>query len=271
MSGENAPSALHWLKGWEKLRYILDYYKLPIILVGILLYIVVWFTIKTVTKKDVVLYLGLVNVAPTEELALQLSDEYLKEAVYPKSDYELYLYRNLFMSADESSEYHAYSYATKMKILGAIDAEQLDVVLMNKEAFDSFSQNGYLWDLQELLSGPASSEEDQALYRLIEDNIQMNIIIQEDNSTDVLLGNEKEYKAVTTTGGYGLDLTSASRLISRENLSGTVYLGVLVNTPRRQEAVRYLSYLVSHGDRFLDSFYESQTESSGPSQSVLKL
>ena len=68
MSGENAPSALHRLKGWEKLRYILDYYKLPIILVGILLYIVVWFTIKTVTKKDVVLYLGLVNVAQRRNL-----------------------------------------------------------------------------------------------------------------------------------------------------------------------------------------------------------
>ena len=28
---------------------------------------------------------------------------------------------------------------------------------------------------------------------------------------------------------------------------------------------------MSHGDRFLDSFYESQTESSGPSQSDLNL
>ena len=231
------------LKGWKKVQYILDYYKIPLILAGILLYSILWFTTRHFTQKENVLYVGLVNAAPSEEFCIKLSDGYLEEAGFSRSDHTLYLYRNLYLTADETSEYHAYSYATKLKILGAIEAKQLDAVLMNKEAFDAFSQNGYLADLKDLLNSPQARDMVRNLYARTENTLQKNIRIEEDNSLDVMLGTEKEYQSVTTEGTFGLDLTAASPLIRQEKLSGTLYFGILANSPRQEEAIHYLDYL----------------------------
>ena len=61
---------------------------------------------------------------------------------------------------------------------------------------------------------------------------------------DVLLGNESEYSAVTTEAVYGVDLSSVSARIQNAELNGTVYLGIIENSPRKAEAVKYLNYLV---------------------------
>ena len=245
-SRAGSTSTLRQLKGWKKLQYILDYYKFPLLLAAAALYIIIWLTMRNLTQKDVVLYVGLVNAAPSEELILKLSDGYLEETGFPKSDNSVYLYRNLFLSADETSEYHPYSYATKMKILGAINANQLDVVLMNQEAFDAFSQNGYLADLQELLNSPEAGADGRSLFKAVKGSLCTNVRIEEDNSVDVLLGNETEYHSVTTKGSFGLNLTDASALVGNAGLSGTVFLGIIKNSTRKKEAVQYLDYLIRY-------------------------
>ena len=156
----------HWdeVHGLGKLRYLFDYYKLPLVLAGILLYVVIWSAWRSAHAQEIRLYVGLVNFAPSEELIRLLSDDYAQEADYPEGN-DIYLYRGLYLSADETSEYHAYSYATRMKILGALDAEKLDVVLMDRESFDSFSQNGYLEDLSllNIKESPAAQEGPEVL------------------------------------------------------------------------------------------------------------
>ena len=232
---------LRELKGKAKLRYILDYYKLPLILAGLLLYAAVWFAMRSLNQKENILFVGLINAVPSEEMMTALSDGYLDAMEYPESDFAVYLYRNLFLTADEASEYHAYSYASRMKILGAIDAQRLDIVLMNQEAFDAFSQNGYLEDLAGLI--PGASGQYRELYDRIADSLQKNIYIREDNATDILLGTADEYWSVSSEGFFGLDLSAVSPLIQKEELTGNVYLGIIANSPRKEEALRYLEYL----------------------------
>lgn len=260
MSRRKSPSALQELKGKKKIQYILDYYKLPLILIGILIYAVCWITVRNWNQKENILYVGLVNVAPPEEMLMDLSDGYMDEREISKSDYAVYLYQNLFLSADADSEYHPYTYATRMKILGAIEAQHLDLVLMNQEAFDAFSQNGYLEDFQNYYDHPESfdqapgqkgsrevssqSTEYGELFDTIKESLQKNIRIEEDNSMEMLLGEEDQYRSVTTEGLYGLDLTSVSERIRKEALSDKVYLGILANSPRKDEALRYLCYLI---------------------------
>ena len=229
----------HWdeVHGLGKLRYLFDYYKLPLVLAGILLYVVIWSAWRSAHAQEIRLYVGLVNFAPSEELIRLLSDDYAQEADYPEGN-DIYLYRGLYLSADETSEYHAYSYATRMKILGAINAEQMDLVLMDREAFDAFSQNGYLADLAILLSEQEGEAD-------LTPMLAKNIFIEEDNSTDMLLGTADQYEAVTREGMYGLDLSRASALIEAAGFSGTVYLGIVENSPRKAEAVRYLRYLTA--------------------------
>ena len=235
----------HWkeVHGLGKVRYLFDYYKLPLVLAFILLYIVIWSAWRSAHAQDIRLYVGLVNFSPSEELSCLLSDEYVQNADYPEGS-NIYLYRGLYLSADETSEYHAYSYATRMKILGALDAEKLDVVLMDREAFDSFSQNGYREDLSLLITRNSSAAQEGPEAGL-QDLLVRNIEIKEDNSVDVLLGNETDYHAATVDGMFGLDLSGASAIIRDAQLSGDLYLGVIRNSPRKDEAARYINYLTS--------------------------
>ena len=125
-----------------------------------------------------------------------------------------------------------------MKILASIDGKQLDVVLMNKEAFDAFSQNGYLCDLEELLSS-----EDVDLYNRLKPHLVTNTVILEDNSTDLQLDPSITYQAVTEEHPFGLDLSQTS-MISDAGFSDIVYLGIIANSPRTEEAIDYVRYLL---------------------------
>ena len=51
--------------------------------------------------------------------------------------------------------------------------------------------------------------------------------------------------AVTVDGMFGLDLSGASAIIRDAQLSGDLYLGVIRNSPRKEEALSYINYLIS--------------------------
>jgi hypothetical protein len=54
---------LHSLHGGKKLQYIWDYYKLPLTLLCIVLYIIGYVIYGRLTHKDTILYTALVNVS----------------------------------------------------------------------------------------------------------------------------------------------------------------------------------------------------------------
>ena len=239
----NSENKSHWndVHGTAKIRYLFDYYKFPLVLIGIVIYIMIWGIGRNASRKEYGLYVGLVNLAASQELtgklenglSVQEQTSLNRQADAPDA---VFLYRNLFLTSNTESEYHQYSYASRLKILGAIGAEQMDLVLMDSEAFDAFSQNGYLTDLSVLLSGRTEERDLQPM-------LVKNIFIEEDNSTDMLLGTADRYEAVTKEGMYGLDLTRASALFREAGFNGTVYLGIVENSPRKEEALRYLRYL----------------------------
>lgn len=227
------------LHGIKKIQYIWDYYKLPLVVLCIAIYIIGYSIYGHFTHKDIVLYSALVNVSASESLTAQLDTgflDYLDEDTAKKT---MQLYTGLYLTDDESNPYHEYTYASRMKILAAIDSEQLDVVLMNKEAFDAFSQNGYLCDLEELFL-----DVDTAFYQKLKHYLVMNTIILEDNSIDTQLDSSIAYQAVTEERPIGLDLSGAG-LIHRAGFDDTVYLGIIQNSTHKDAAVNYIQYLFS--------------------------
>jgi len=225
------------LHGKQKIQYIWDYYKLPMVICAILLYIAGYCLYGAVTHKDVVLYTALVNVNAGDDLIQDLSSRFLEDQKTDPSKNELYLYSGLYLTDDEDKSYHQYTYASRMKILGAIDGEQMDVVLMNKEAFDAFSQNGYLCDLEKLLS-----RENPALYETLKPDLVTGTVILEDNAMDLYFDDSLTYSAKTESYMMGLDL-SACPAIARAGFGEPVYLGIIANSPRKDTAVTYLDYL----------------------------
>ncbi|MDE5825464.1 MAG: hypothetical protein K2H91_12380 [Lachnospiraceae bacterium] len=225
------------LNGKSKIQYIWDYYKLPLALFGILLYILVYVSYNHFTHKDTILYAALVNVNAGEDLTEGLSDDFVEYLNLDPSKNRLELYTGLYLTDDEQNAYFQYAYASRMKILAAIDGEVLDIVLMNQEAFDAFSQNGYLYDLEDFLL-----QTDSVLYDTIKQDFAENITILEDNSIEVQLDSSVTYHAITEEHYYGIDL-SHTDLIRNAGFKEPVYLGILANSPRRDSAVSYLRYL----------------------------
>lgn len=225
------------LHGKAKLRYIWDYYKFPLVILCIVLYVIGYTIYGHYTQKTTILSVAFVNVAPSEALTEQLGNGFLTAQQINSKKNEVRLYTGLYLTDNEDDPNHEYTYASRMKILGAIDGEALDVVLMNKEAFDAFSQNGYLCDLKVLLS-----QNDNELYQELSPFLQTNTVILKDNSIDMLFDDSITYSAQTEEYPMGLDISQFS-CIKDAHLNGTIYLGVIANSPHAAEGVEYVRYL----------------------------
>lgn len=231
---KNKWDSLTWL---QRVRYLWDYYKLPFVILFILIYIPAFMLYRQITHKDTRLFVGLVNIAANDETNRQLSDDYSAYAQLNPRKENFMLYTGWYITTDKDSPYFDYTYASQLKILAAIDAEQLDVVLLDRESFDAFSQNGYLCNMKELL-------ENTSLYPALEPYIVSNVEFVEDNAKDINFDASIEFESVNKEFPMGLELTNSS-VFADADYSDTIYLGVLANTPRAEEAIQYITYLFS--------------------------
>lgn len=229
------------LRGKERLQYIWDYYKLPLAVFCILAYITISIIHGQLVHKETVLYTALINVTAGETLTEELSGGFLKARQLDDDKYSFYLYPGLYLTNDANSVSHEYTYASRIKLMAAVEGMELDVVLMNKEAFDDLSQEGWLCDLKELLL-----QEDPALYQALVPSLVRNTAVLDDNPPDSQSDESLPYD--TKTGKYpvGLDLSGCA-FIQKAGFQETVYLGIIKNSPRKDTAASYLRYLYRTG------------------------
>lgn len=222
----------------DKADYIFTYYRLPIVVTLVLLYFIGSTVYRQVTKKEVVLYTALMNVSIGEDMEDRLDGGFVSAGGGEPQKAEVYLYKGLYMTDNPTSENHEYWYASKLKLMAAIEAKQLDIVLMNKEAYDVYSQNGYLLELGGLLS------QDNSLYPLVEPKLTANTVIIEDNAIEYALNESKRYKAVTEEITNGLDV-SRFPVFQEAGFPDSIYLGVIANSPRLPVVMQYIAYLAA--------------------------
>lgn len=213
----------------KKLEHIWLYYKAPILLTILALGILVSGVYRAATKKDPVMYLACLNVSVGEDMEARLTEDYLTCRGLNPTRTEMRLYRDLYLSDDPAASDHEYAYASRMKLLATINSKQLDLVLMNREAYDLCSASGYLLDLTNLV--------DSAY-------LTANQVILEDNAVEYNLNEAQEYIAVTQTQSNAVELTQLSAF-QEAGFSGSVYIGIIANTPRLPECQDYLDYLIS--------------------------
>ena len=216
----------------EKADYVFAYYQLPLVLALIVVVALGWTAWRRVTHKEPLLYVALVNVADSEVLDNGLGNDYVIATGNDPRTAEVYCYHALYLSDPEDSSDHQYSYASRMKVMASIAAEELDVVIMNRDAYDLLSHSGYLMDLSPVLA------DDPTLGSLL----VTNTVILSDNMVEVELGEADTYEAETTEEANAID---ASSMPLFADYTGEVYLGVIGNTPRLDEVCSYLNYLSS--------------------------
>jgi len=220
----------------DKAGYIFEYYKLPILLGLIALYLAGSAAYRRLTKKEVLLYPALINVSVGDDLESRLGGGFVSAVGADPRKTEVSLYKGLYLSDNPSPENHEYAYASNLKLMAAIESKELDIVLMNKEAYDIFSQKGYLADLRGLLSS------DGGLLQLLEPYLTANTVILEDNSIEYALREADQYQTVTEEVINGIEVTSLP-IFQEAEFAETVYLGVVGNSPRLPAAVQYIAYL----------------------------
>ena len=124
----------------QKAEHIFTYHKWTILLVLLSLIVLGSILHRQLTQKRPVLYLAVINTTFGEQVEKSLTEDFLAAAGGDTRREEVYLYRDLYLSEDADALNHEYAYASKVKLGGAISAEKLDLVLMNQEAYDIFSE-----------------------------------------------------------------------------------------------------------------------------------
>ena len=211
----------------KKAEHVYLYYKWYILLGIIALVILGSVVQRELTKKEPVVYMAFANVAVGEDLETALTTDYLVYAGLNAKKQEVYLYKDLYLSDEATFDNNGYAYASRMKLMGAVSAQKMDLVLMNREAYDLLSGGGYLLAL------------DAALPHLTE-----NTVILSDNSLDYTLGEAEEHIVETKTEPNAVEVTDLSFFANAE-FPERVYLGVIANTPRLAAAEKYMEYLLS--------------------------
>ncbi len=222
----------------QKLGYIWEYYKFPLVLILIAAIALGSVLYYRITWRDPLLYVGYANVAVGDTLNSALGEGFTRSVGADSGRTEVKTYRNLYLSRDPSAQNHQYSYASRLKIMAAMTGGQLDVLLMNQEAYDIMSAGGYLLPLGDLL------ERDSALRSAIGDCLTENTVILEDNEIEHNLDERVPYRVVTETKANAIRLTPFV-LFSQAGFSGDVYLGVIGNSPRLDTVLQYIRYLTA--------------------------
>ncbi len=229
-------AAFHAMSPAKKLEHILTYYKWLILLALIVLFVLGSVLHRELTKKEPVLQLAMINVAVGEDLEQGLTVDFITyDGGNPKRQ-EVYLYRDLYISEDADTLNHEYAYASQMKLMGAIQSQKLDLVIMNREGYDVLSRKSYLAELPALLANDPDLAEKYAPL-LVE-----NEVVLSDNSIEVMLGEAEERERVTQSVQNAVALTSLP-LFENAGFGSEIYLGLLANSPHTDAVLRYLRYL----------------------------
>lgn len=224
----------------QKLEHIYLYYKGPILLGLLALAVLGSIVQQQLTKKEPLVYLALANVAVGEDAEADLTQGFLRYLGADEKKQEVYLYPDLYLSENAETLNHEYAYASRMKLMGAVSAGRLDLVLMNREAWDMLSRGGYL-----LVLNPDFFE-DAALYAQLSPCLAENEVIVSDNSLAYQLGEAETHEVETAPAENGLAV-SGLPFFSAAGFPDAVYLGVIANTKHPAACAQYMAYLLSAG------------------------
>lgn len=202
-SNKKSTHALRELHSKARLQYLWDYYKLPFVIICIVVYIIGYSLYGHFTKKTEVLYAGFANITFGDTLFQQLTSDYITYRDLDERTNEVYTYQYLYLSSNPSDENTQYAYVSNTKLLAAIDSEKLDLVFMNQESLEVMMSNGYLSDLTPCVPAEIMDSQESV---------------------------------------YAIDISDTT-FIENADFSDQVYIGIVANTPREDEAVEYIDYL----------------------------
>lgn len=227
------------LKGFKKLEYIWDYYKISILAILFGAIFVGSYVHGLVSQKDAVLYTTLVNLPSDETLEEKLDTLYIRQIPgnTRKEEVALSTLSNFSGNALDGMDTQ-YVMAMQTRLLADLSARRMDVVLMDQAGFEEFAASGYLLELDALLDSA-----DPELKNLLRKYLKEAAVVVSDNQEEVLLNADIPYEETTENQIVGIDVSEWS-IFSDAGLPSPVYLGIIGVSPRTEEALDYIRYLL---------------------------
>ena len=200
---KNSNNTFSQLNNTQKLQYILDYYKIHIIVTAAIICIL-FSIIRTVQKNHSIdLYVAYVNIASNDSLLTSIDE---------KSDLNISNYTNLLITEDPASDNLEYTYASSMKLMSAISADKLDIIIADSYGIEMANNAGYLTNPKAYLDtkNPAFANQLEDYYLTDESNVP-----------------------------YAIDL-SYSNLFVQAGFSEHLYVGIVASEEVSPEVLDYL-------------------------------
>lgn len=257
------PENLNYKPDWKQMKpsdkfsYIWTYYKLPIAIGLAVLILIIYTAAGYINRKNTVLFIGTANLIVPDDRLDYFCDGYTATdpALGKRDIVSMAWLGNL--SEQPAGMYLSETAAAQMKILASVEANHLDVVLMDQAAFDTLSYNQFLLDLGELTVAGSEDPKAAASERISEKDsgenpslphqltgaLVENTVLVETNAAEAEVNPDVELHEVKQSQLVGIDL-SGSPLASDLTADGRVYAGIVNNTPRLERSLSYLAYLI---------------------------
>lgn len=196
----------------NNLEYFWMYYKLPFLAGVVVVVLVVYFLVASLTAKDTVLSVMLID-CHTEMSGEKIAEEYMEATGLNQKKYQVQIQNNLMFQGTDSGNY---SMTSLSKFMADIGSELLDVCGMLKDDFIKYDGSDTWMDLRECLTDEQS--------KVLEDYFLMT----DDGRAIGIMADE-------------LPILKADNCYTSTDTEAAV--GIIYNTPHKEEAVKYLLYL----------------------------
>ena len=196
----------------NNLEYFWMYYKLPFAAVLIVVVLVLYFLITSLTAKDTALSVMLID-CHTEMSSEKMEEEYMEAAELAPKKYQVQIQTNLMFQGTDSGNY---SMTSLSKFMADIGSELLDVCGMLKDDFVKYDGSQTWMDLRECMT-------DEQM-----ETLKDRILTTDDGRVIGIMADE--LPVMQEDGCYTNEDTEAA-------------IGIIYNAPHKDEAVKYLLYL----------------------------
>ena len=201
----------------EKLAYFWEYYKVPALIVLLVVIFGSDLIYNIVTKKAIAMEAAFVNMVTAEDFdSEQEAAGFVTWAGIDPKEYEAVFDTGIYIDYDGGDEYTAVNI---QKVMAMISARALDVILADDSYLEQTADEGYYADLSEVLPEKLLAQfeaEDKVLYR----------DIPEDGKGEIPIA---------------VDVRDSSFFLSHEVPS---WFTVVINAEHPETAVKFLEYML---------------------------
>lgn len=232
----------------KKCSYIWDYYKIHIAVVIFIIIVAFNLISNFLTKKTPALYVAPMNISINESSTNFFTKEF-KETTDLKSNESIELQNSIKItdglskdakktnasniakqnknSTEDTESLYQINYNGQMKTMTMSHSKTMDIVIMDKDAFCSMANNGFLCDIDEVLSSNLPKE-----YSSLKKHI---VSSKEVDTFDGKFCNMK----------CGLAVDGLNKHFKESKNNSTLYIGIICTSKHKKNAAKYIDYIIN--------------------------